>query len=158
MAHAHLLVQHVLKQVEQHLAQRDKRDARPAWLVNLVERAADWFEPLSGVGRVGYDCQPTDDGWEVRLYLGSTELVGGRDDGQWRNSSFELDLTGLTACFSRIAEFRWNVAAGETAGSFLTLRGYVEEFPVCVKAYSRAPQHLGPALRQYYDGRIQPVE
>ncbi len=134
------------------------RDPRPAWLVDFVQRAAEWFEPLSGIGRVGYDCQPTDAGWEARLYLGSTEVIGGREDGQSRGSSFELDLSGITACFSRIDEFRWNVATGENAGSFLTVRGLVDLYPLCVKAYSRTPQHLGPALRQYHDGRIQTVE
>ncbi len=158
MAHAHLLVQHVLKQVEQHAAQRRQRDPRPTWLADFVQQAAAWFEPLAGVGRVGYDCEPTAAGWEARLYLGSTEMVGGKDDGQWRSNSFELDLSGLTSCFSRIDEFRWNVASGAAAGSFLTLRGCVNDQPLCVKAYSRAPEHMGPALRQYHDGRIQPVE
>lgn len=158
MAHAHLMVQHVLKQVEQFAAHRRQRDPRPQWLADFIQQAADWFAPLTGVGRVGYDCEPTADGWEARLYLGITELVGGRDDGEWRSHSFELNLAGLTASFSRIDEFRWNVAASDTGGSFLTLRGCVGEFPLCVKAYSRAPEHLGPAMRQYHDGRVQPVD
>lgn len=158
LAHAHLMVQHVLKHIEQFAAQRKQRDPRPVWLIEFVEAAAQWFEPLSGIGRVGFDCEPTDRGWEARLYLGHTELVGGREDGQWRSHSFELNLSGLTSCFSRIDEFVWNVAAGETGASFLTLRGLVGDSPLCVKAYSRAPEHLGPAMRQYHDGRLQPVE
>ncbi len=158
LAHAHLLVQHVIKQAEIFASQRRQRDPRPEWLVNFIQTAAEWFEPLSGVGRVGYDCEATQDGWEARLYLGSTELVGGRDDGKWRSQSFELNLTGLTACFSRIDDFRWNVSATSTGGSFLTIRGYIGDAPLCVKTYSRAPEHLGPALREYHDGRVQTVE
>ena len=158
MAHAHLLVQHVLKQVELFAAQRRHRDPRPEWLVNFVQQAAEWFEPLSGAGRVGYDCEPTDRGWEARLYLGTTEMVGGRDDGRWHGHSFELNLGALTGCFSRIDEFLWNVSAAEHGGSFLTLRGLIGDAPLCVKAYSRAPDHLGPGLRQYHDGRLQTVE
>lgn len=158
LAHAHLLVQHVLKQAETRAAQRGQRDPRPAWLADFVQRAADWFEPLTGVGRVGYDCEPTAEGWEARLYLGSTELVGGPHDGRWKSHSFELNLSGLIACFTQVSEFRWNVATGETAGSFLTLKGLVGTAPLCVKAYSRAPDHLGPGLRQFHDGRVQAVE
>jgi hypothetical protein len=160
LPHTHLLVQHLLKQLERHAATRDERDPRPAWLVDFVECAAAHFAPLSGVGRVGCECEATAAGWEARLYLGATEVVGGKDDGQSRRLSFELHLSGLMQCFTRVEDVRWNVAAGqdEQGGSFLTVRGCVEEHPLCVKAYSRAPQHAGPALRMYHDGRIQPVE
>ncbi len=158
MAHSHLLVQHLLKQLEQHAANRTERDPRPSWLIRLIDQAAECFLPLTGVARVGYESELIDDGWEVRMYLGKTEVVGGRDDGQARSTSFELDLAALTSCFSRVDEFRWNVAGGETGGSFLTVRGAVGEETVCVKTYSRAPHHAGPALREYADGRIQPVD
>lgn len=158
LAHAHLLVQHVLKQMDQRLAQKSQRDPRPAWLVDFVQKAADSFEPLTGVGRVGFDCEPTEGGWEARLYLGSTEFVGGKVDGEFRTNSFELDLQGLTTLFSRIDTFRWNVAGSENGGSFLTVRGVVGEQSLCVKAYSRSPQNMGPGLRQYHDGRVQPVD
>lgn len=157
LAHAHLIVQHVLKQVESHVAQRGQRDPRPAWLAAFIQRAAEWFAPLSGVGRVGYDCEATDDGWEARLYLGSTELVGGPRDGHSLPQSFELDVAGLLNCFSKVSDVRWNVSSSSLGGSFLTLNGLVEDFPLCVKAYSRAPEHLGPALRQFHDGRVREV-
>jgi hypothetical protein len=160
LSHTHLLVQHLLKQLERHAATRDDRDPRPAWLVDFVERAAEHFAPLSGVGRVGCECEATDEGWQARLYLGTTEVVGGKDDGQSRSLSFELHLSGLMQCFSIVEDVQWNVAANhdDTGGSFLTIRGCVDHHPLCVKAYSRAPQHAGPALRMYCDGRIQPVE
>lgn len=160
MAHSHLLVQHLLKQLEQHSAERGERDTRPEWLVDFIDRTADCFVPLQGLGRVGYECEVGDAGWDVRLYLGSTEIVGGRDDGQWRHTSFELDVAGLTQCFTRVDDLRWNVAAGmaESGASFLTVCGVVGEQPVRVKTYSRAPVHAGPALRAYHDGTVKPVE
>lgn len=158
MPHAHLIVQHALKQVDLMVSQRGQRDPRPAWLAEFVQRAAEWFEPLAGVGRVGFECEPTEAGWEARLYLGSLELVGGKDDGQWKPQSFELNLLGLRDCFTVIDEFCWNVAAGEAGGSFITLRGLVGEHDLCLKAYSRAPHRAGPGMRQYHDGRIQPID
>jgi hypothetical protein len=153
----HLLVQHLLKQLESHVQDRDQRDLRPVWLADLVQQAADAFAPLSGVARVGYECEPSGDGWEARFYVGATELIGGKDDGQFRQSSFELNLADLVERFTRLEEFRWNVAAGEQSGSFVTIRGRVGDQPVCLKAYSRTPEHIGPALRQYHDGRIESV-
>lgn len=160
MAHSHLLVQHLLKQLEHHAATRDERDPRPAWLAEFVERAAEHFVPFSGIGRVGCECEAHDDGWEARLYLGLTEMVGGKDDGQAHGPGFELHVSGLLACFTAVNDLRWNVASsrGDGGGSFLTVHGLVEEHPVCVKAYSRAPAHVGPALRVFHDGRVQPVE
>jgi hypothetical protein len=153
----HLLVQHLLKQLESHVQDREQRDPRPAWLTELVQTAAEAFAPLSGVARVGYECEPSGDGWEARFYVGAIELVGGKDDGHFRQTSFELNLAGVTSCFTQLDEFRWNVAGGLESGSFVTLRGYVGEHPVCLKAYSRTPEHIGPGLRQYHDGRIESV-
>lgn len=155
----HLFVQHLLKYLEFQAAERADTDARPPWLTELIERAADQFAPYAGVGRVGFECEPAADGWEARLYLGSTEVVGGPEDGQWRQASFELNLAGLTACFTQVDELRWNVAASgaDCSSSFLTVRGRVGEHAVCVKAYSRAPARLGPGLREYQDGSIVPV-
>jgi hypothetical protein len=153
----HLLVQHLLKQLESHAEERDQWDPRPAWLVDLIQQAADAFAPLSGVARVGYECEPAGDGWEARFYVGATEMIGGKDDGQFRQTSFELNLAGIAERFTRLEEFRWNVAGGEQSGSFVTIRGLVGDQPVCLKAYSRTPEHIGPALREYHDGRIESV-
>jgi hypothetical protein len=160
LAHSHLLVQHLLKQLEHHAATRDERDPRPAWLVDFIERAAEHFVPLTGVGRVGCECDVYDSDWEARMYLGATEVVGGKDDGQAHGSSFELHVSGLLACFTAVHDVSWNVAAprGDAGGSFVTMHGHVDDHPLCVKVYSRAPAHVGPGLRMYHDGRVQPVE
>lgn len=146
MAHSHLLVQHLLKQLEQYKARRAQRDPRPAWLTDFVQRAALHFSPYAGVGCVGCECEVTEQGWEARFYLGTTESVGGQHDGGTQALSFELHLSGLLSCFTTVHDLRWNVAAGSgrTGGSFITVQGLVQQYPLCVKAYSRAPQHLRP--------------
>ena len=115
------------------------------------------FEPLTGVARVGYQCDATPDGWEARLYLGSTEIVGGRDDGRERLISFEFDFGRLAAGFTRLDEFRWNVCTTTDggSGSFVTLRGTVDENLISLKIYSRPPQDIGPAFRQLPDGTLE---
>ena len=157
LAHPHLLVHHLLKQLENHKRDRRERDRRPEWLNTFIQQTAALFEPLAGVARVGYQCDPTPDGWEARLYLGSTEIVGGRDDGRERLISFEFDFGRLSEGFTRLDEFRWNVCtnADGTVGSFVTLRGLVDDNSVCLKIYSRPPQDIGPAFRQLPDGTLE---
>jgi len=159
LSRSHLLVHHLLKQLELHKRDRKDRDRRPEWLSTFVHQTAALFEPLSGVAKVGYQCELTPIGWEARLYLGSTEIVGGRDDGQSRLISFEFDFARLTEGFTRVDEFRWNVCSTTDGctGSFVTLRGHVDDNPISLKLYSRPPRDAGPAFRQRSDGTLEEV-
>jgi hypothetical protein len=159
LAHSHLLVQHLLKQLEHHQRDRRDRQRRPEWLSAFVHQTAALFEPMTGVGRVGAQCEFTDAGWEARLYLGSTEIVGGKNDGHAQLISFELDFVRLSEAFTRLDDFRWNVAAAADGGnsSFVALRGMVDHHTVCLKVYSRPPKEAGPAFRQHSDGSLDPV-
>lgn len=158
MAHSHLVIKHLLKQLESFAEQRPERDVRPEWLSHFVQQVAELFAPLSGVGRVGYECQFDETCWEARMYLGTLEIVGGKEDGQAKHLSFEFDLHRMLGCFSRIEGFAWNVfSSGQSSSSFLTVQGLVGDNPVRLKLYSRPPQGTGPALRQHLDGRCEPV-
>lgn len=159
MAHSHLLVKHLLKQLEHHKRDRNIRRRRPEWLSVFVHQAAALFEPLAGVGRVGSQCEFTDDGWEARLYLGSTEIVGGKNDGHAQIIGFELDFVRLRELLTRVDQFSWNVgaAADGANSSFITLAGVIDQFPVRLKIYSRPPKEAGPAFLQNADGSLDPV-
>ena len=159
MAHSHLLVQHLLKQLEHH--QRDRRDRtrRPEWLTTLVHQTAALFSPLTGVGRVGSQCEYTDGGWEARLYLGLTEIVGGKDDGHSQLIGFEFDFRRLTDSFTHVDQFIWNVSASHNGSnsSFVTLLGDIDQHKVCLKIYSRPPVEAGPAFHKHADGTLDAI-
>lgn len=159
MAHSHLLVQQLLKQLEHHKRERHNRQHRPEWLSVFVHQVAALFEPMCGVGRVGSQCEFTDLGWEVRLYLGATEIVGGKFDGHAQLVGFELDFKRLSQLFTQLDEFRWSVGASTDGAnsSFVTMRGLIDEYPVNLKAYSRPPKEAGPAFRQQVDGSVDAV-
>lgn len=159
MPHSHLVMQHLMKQLEIKASRKERRDYRPPWLSDVILRWSAIFEPFSGIGRLGFVCEPNENGWCVRLYLGTTEIVGGKDDGEWRQPGFELDFSKLTEEFTRVESFRWNVNAPGADGShsFVTLRGMIGENWVEVKVYSRPPRDAGPAFRQHLDGTVEPV-
>lgn len=161
--HSHMPVQHLLKQVEISRSQRSQRDVRPDWLTELVNDVAELFEPLVDVGRVGFDCQCSENGWLVGLYLGSTEMVGGKEDGRTRHISFEFDLLGLIERFDAVDEFCWSALPtyaddeNSMSRSFVTVVGSVQDKAVRLQIFSAPPEEAGPGLRRYPDGNLKPV-
>lgn len=164
MSHSHMPVQHLLKQVEIYKARKNSRDVRPEWVTAFIERVAELFEPLADDGRVGFDCQLLDDQWIIGLYLGSTEFVGGPDDGEVRYNNFQFDLHGLLDCFCEIDQFLWNAfpdlqteAEASCARSSVMISGRVQEKPLRLRIYSIPPQDAGPGFREFNNGSRQPL-
>jgi len=162
VSHSHLSPRHLLKQIESDRSKRTNRDIRPRWLTELVEFAADLFDPLSEVARVGFDCQLAEDGWSVVLYLGAVEQVGGKHDGQSQHVGFQFDVRPLLERFTRVDELSWNVLPDgpEPAAaprSLLVLEGIVSDNRVRLTIRSAAATGIGPGLRQLPDGRFEAV-
>jgi hypothetical protein len=162
LSHSHLPVQHLLKQVELYRSNRNNRDVRPEWLTRFVDRAADLFDPAGDIARVGFDCRLDEDGWEVNLFLGSTEIVGGQEDGRKCHCNFEFDLSALVDQFEEIERFSWSAFpdAGSDAispHSFVTLTGVVAENFLRVRIHSIPPTEVGPGFRQFPNGKRESV-
>src|SRR4029077_1771611 len=108
------------------------------------ECAADLFEPVADVGRVGYDCRLDEQGWSAALYLGTVELVGGKTDGETQRVDFRFDLKPLLDRFSRIDELAWSVLEQPESEddaaprSFLSIDGLVEENRIRLPIHSPA--------------------
>ena len=83
----------------------------PEWLTAFIEGAAELFEPVAEVGRVGFDCRLDEEGWSAALYLGAVEVVGGKSDGQTEQPDFrfDLNLALFFEQFSRVDVLVWNV-------------------------------------------------
>jgi hypothetical protein len=163
MSHSHLGAKYLLAQIETDRSRRTNRDKRPDWINGLIEEAAGSFEPLVGVARVGYECLPNEGGWEVSLYLGTVELVGGKSDGQTRHPDFRCDLKRLLEQFARIDEVEWTVLPNGpneqdlAQQSTIVIEGLVGSSRVRLQVRSSAPDTIGPGLREFADGRIEPV-
>ena len=162
-------IQHILAHIETYASNRQIRDVRPEWLTRFVDDVAQMLEPHCGLGRVGFDCQFTEDCWRVGLYLGGTEIVGGRDDGKTFFTNFTFDLYALSSKFASIEEFSWNALPDiqlfeETPDvraprerSYVTITGLVADNPIRLSIFSIPPDGVGPALRKYPDGAYEPA-
>ena len=163
MSHSHIPVNHLLQQVAAHRARRGQRDRRPPWITRLIGVLAELFEPLVGVGRVGFDCQLLEDSWSIGLYLGRTELVGGRNDGDSRHADFQFDVQDLLSQFTLVEQCVWNARANPPANndddaySTLTVSGLMNDHSVQVHIFSHPPIDAGPGLRQFPNGDLKTV-
>ncbi len=162
MSRSHLSARHFLNQADLDRSKRRKRDIRPAWLTGLIEFAAELFEPLIDVGRVGFDCRWDEQGWNVALYLGTTEHVGGKEDGTIQQPAFRFDLQPLLERFTRIDGLSWNVTPPESGTDerpqcFLLVDGRIADNRVRLAIHAAAPLAAGPGLRRLPDGRVEPA-
>ena len=97
---SHPPIEDLLEQLEEYRVRREVRDGRPDRITDFITEIAEAFEPLHGVGRVGFDCRVEPSGWLISMYLGSTEVVGGRDDGLKNHAAFNFDVDAAVALFS----------------------------------------------------------
>jgi hypothetical protein len=158
LSHSHLAIRHLIRQVEDYAGRRGERKA-PAWVVEFVEQAAALFEPFSGVARPGFECCRAEDRWEIALFLGKTEVVGGPNDGHLSPVNFMFDVAALSRLFARVDALRWNAFPdchvcneGEMDLSFLVAEGEVKGELVSVQVHAGPPHAAGPALKRYSDG------
>lgn len=174
MPHAHLTVNHLLKHLETHRGQRIARDRRPTWLTEVIDAAADLFDPASGLGRVGFECQPTEAGWVAILYLGSEEFVGGPDDGRHQPADFRFDVLSVTKLFEQVHEIAFDAFPSVTnaedtlgaenappptaAGVRLTVRGLVAQSPLTLHVHAMPPESARPGFRRFPNGRREVSE
>jgi len=164
LSHSHLAIRHLVKKLEMSETRRTIKQSLPEWLVQFVDRLSARFEPFSGVARVGYECQNSDTGWEIALFLGEHEVVGGPDDGQMKPVNFRFDISEIQQNFDRIDGIFWNAFPNSHVCyesmadlSFLTIQGEIEGHSVRIQLHAGPPDSIGPALRQYPDGRLELV-
>ncbi len=164
MSHSHLVIRHLVKQIEGFAARPPQRRELPPWMQQFVTDVAELFEPFRGVARPGFECHWGEDRWEVSLFLGETEVVGGPQDGERLPVNFRFDVQGLPARFEQLDALRWNALpdCGADRGSglalsFLVAEGRVSGQPVTLQVHAAPPETSGPGLRQLADGTSSPA-
>ncbi len=161
MSHSHLPVKHLLKQLEIYRTTRRNRDIRPQWLTDLIGQLSELFDPRDDVARVGFDCRLTEEAWELSLFLGRTEIVGGPEDGQTRLANFRLDLRALMDNFRSIDQMQWHAnphcEEGEEHASYLQITGSIDEEPLNLRIFDAPPTGVKPGIRTHQNGEYEPV-
>lgn len=160
LAQPHLRPHHFVKLLQ--TAERPRPVLRsPGWLAGLLDRVCDHIEPVEGEARVGYDLHFQDPAWQIDLFLGRTEIVGGNLDGCSDCVSFTADIPGILSVFSKVERCQWlalpsslDTTIDETAAR-LSIEGLWEEHSICVNLMAAPPITAAPGLRRYPDGRYE---
>ncbi|MFO1092435.1 MAG: hypothetical protein U0992_03850 [Planctomycetaceae bacterium] len=163
VTHSHLAIRHLIRQVDDYAARRQSGRKVPEWLTEFVQRAADLFVPFRGVARPGFECRRGEDRWEISIFLGKTEAVGGRRR-RLPPVNFSYDIHGLSRAFEQLHALRWN-AFPDCGGctddaldlSFLVAEGTVQGQLVSLQVHAGPPEGTGPALKRYDDGSFATV-
>lgn len=158
MAHSHLVIRHLVQGLEAR--GRDAIDIRmPEVIENFVTAVADLFEPFSGAARVGYECNFADDSFEISMFVGAREIVGGQFDGRQEPQNFRFNLQGLFDRFDSIQSLLWNAMPHSPMNdgglSFVVVEGLVQGHTVRLQLHPTAPEEMGPAIREYTDGTVE---
>jgi hypothetical protein len=111
-------IEELLQQMEEYRTRKEQRDHRPKWLTRFITSVAELFDPLTDIGRVGYNCQADEHGWLVSMYLGTTEIIGGPKDGQIEHASFKIDMCRIVAQFKTLQRFEWYSIANHDSDHF----------------------------------------
>lgn len=123
--------------------------SQPEWLLRLTENVCAAIVEQPEAAAIGchhfFDEQRVV--WELTVFFGRLEIVGGAHDGETFNAGFSLDVTSLAAEFDYPPEIRWcGAAQGRTddLGAHLSLEGLWHGRRVWLRFLSQAPAHLGP--------------
>lgn len=112
---------------------------------------------------MGYDLQFIEDLWQIDLFLGRTEMVGGSLDGRADCVSFSTDIPRILSLFAKVHRCEWlalpnALDAGLTeATSGLFIEGVWKQEVVRVLLRAEPPAEATPGLRQFPDGRYELV-
>lgn len=158
MAHSHIVIRHLVQGLEAR--GRDSIEIRiPEVIESFVHHVADLFEPFSGAARVGYECNFADGSFEISMFVGAREIVGGALDGRQESQNFRFNLQGLFDRFDSIQSFLWNAIPHSPLNdgglSFVVVEGLVQGHIVRLQLHPTAPEEIGPAMREYVNGTVE---
>lgn len=156
-------MKHLLKQLESYRSTPRHRDIRPQWLTDLIGRVSELFDPSDDVARVGFECRLTEEAWEVWLFLGKSETVGGPEDGQTQVANFRFDILTLMDNFTEVDLVEWTaqpqtpIPLDGPNGSCLQISGRVDEEPLKLMIFAVPPADIAPGIRTHRNGTREPA-
>lgn len=120
----------------------------PEWLRNMTARFCAAFVDHPKTASIG--CHHYLDEelrvWEVTMFFGRLEIIGGAFDGQSFSAGFSLDVTSLAAEFDHPPEIRWRGAVqnqSDELGVHLSLDGLWHGRRIWLRILSQPPAHVG---------------
>ena len=160
MAQPHLRPRHFVK-ILQSADQVRPGIRQPEWLAPLLDDLCDCIEPIKGEARVGYDVKFLDPLWQINLFLGRTEIVGGMRDGVSDYVNFTANIPRILGLFGTVDRCEWLALPHALDGnrtesaSGLFVEAIWQDKQIQLALHSVPPSDSAPGLRQYPDGSYE---
>lgn len=133
----------------------------PEWISAFTDVIARTISPLEAHPPLGCHCHFAEGVWEISLFAGDTEIVGGERDGERVPSRFVVDIMPLMSQFSAVYDCTWQPERfdrDDELGSHLSIIGLHAEQLVCLRILSRVPDRFPPGRRtNAWDGACHDV-
>ena len=140
--------------------------ATPDWVSSLTEEIARHLVAAAVPAPIGVHVQrsdtpastgprpstkrraPREPVWEVSLFYGKTEVLGGAGDGKRTDTAFWLDLAAVTAAFTSVEGFFWQAAPlgpEDDLGPHVAVEGVYDGHRVRLRVLAAAPERFPSA-------------
>lgn len=129
----------------------------PSWLNELADIVAGYIAPVEPLAPMGCHYHLNEGVWEISLFVGDTELVGGDRDGERIPARFLVDVLPLLSHFSEVFDCTWQpdrFGEEDELGCHLSIIGLHGEQLVCVRVLSRSPERFPPGRRANIYGGV----
>lgn len=119
----------------------------PNWLAELADVVATAIVGVALPAPIGCHFFRNEllNQWELTLFPGTTEIVGGKLDGRIKPSPFTLDLARLTWALDSLDRFHWQshrLGADDELGPHVSLEGTHQGHAVWVRILAEAPEQF----------------
>lgn len=129
----------------------------PLWLTAFADVIAGYITPVEPLAPMGCHYHLNEGVWELSVFVGDTELVGGDRDGERIPARFLVDVLPLLSQFREIFDFTWQpdrFSEEDELGCHLAIIGIHDEQLVCVRVLSRSPERFPPGRRANIYGGV----
>lgn len=122
----------------------------PEWLHQFADEVAAQLRAVDVLAPLGCHIYQGSGASEVTLFVSTTEIVGGPQDGRHKVSRFFVDLLALTQVFDAIRSFAWQaqgLGAQDDIGPHVAIEGDYRGHAVWLRIPAMAPKQF-PAGRR----------
>lgn len=121
----------------------------PAWLNGLADVAARAMEPLESECLPHLGCHYTkfEGVWEITLFVESTEIIGGPEDGSIKQATMGVRICDILNVFQNVNQCNWQsrtCATDDDLGPHLSIEGTYKGRMVWLRIVAQAPRQFPP--------------
>lgn len=130
----------------------------PQWIARLVESVCQKIQLFDEESPIGCHYFNNNDSYEVSVFVSSTEVVGGPNDGQRIAARFIVDVIELIEVFDVIDSMTWQpqiVDETDEVGPHFSISGTYAGETVWLRILGETPEQFSPGrIAEFHEHRF----